>query len=358
MNLAVSFVGSRNEGNEVQQGQNLIEGCNPIPSVQFRETRSSYFLDIDLPGLRREDIWLQMDNTRKLIIRGQKLLQDMGMVTWTWHLVQRGGSRQRPFRIPRDVNVNAVTAHFRHGVLNVAMPKLRWSRFTPYEINGRSSEGSHLQLFPRIETILQGTYAHQAGPTKLQSRNIPCQGKKFSGEIAEMADAEDPVRSIEMEGHGEEGDQTSMTITMEEQRVDFPAEELCPSSEPPQSITTEEAKVEETEKPCDHVISSSQNLQEERPLTEEEVLQTVSAAPSHTVSNAGAEEGTALLEDVHEKQKVEETIPHCEEAKADESLGSEKVVDPSKPQQDGSNKGFSNLFSSIAAIATLKWRRG
>ncbi|GLJ18681.1 hypothetical protein SUGI_0333270 [Cryptomeria japonica] len=113
----------------------LLEGLTP--RVQLRETRSAYFINVNLSGFRKEDIRLEMDNTRTLIIRGHRYLQGMGKVEWTWHLMESGGrSFRKPFRIPQNVNVGAMTGTFHQGVLHVLMPKFRWtSRFTPYNIN-------------------------------------------------------------------------------------------------------------------------------------------------------------------------------------------------------------------------------
>ncbi|KAH9331710.1 hypothetical protein KI387_003818, partial [Taxus chinensis] len=134
----------------------LIEGFNP--RVQLRETRSAYFIDVNLSGFRKEDIRLEMDNTRTLIIRGQRYLQDMGKVEWTWHLMESGGrSFRRPFKVPHNVNVGAMTGSFREGVLHVLMPKFRWtSRFTPYYINNRSdSQDAETAHPPDISNVVQ-----------------------------------------------------------------------------------------------------------------------------------------------------------------------------------------------------------
>lgn len=139
MELNLALTSTHNRHCTVSDGsgqlhRQLLEGFNP--RVELKETRSSYSLNIHLPGFRREDVRLEMDNTRTLLIRGQTCLEGLGIVSWTWHLIERSRGRRRPYKIPHNVNVPSITGSFHHGVLHVQMPKLRTNRFSPYHING------------------------------------------------------------------------------------------------------------------------------------------------------------------------------------------------------------------------------
>lgn len=154
LNLALTVTHNRHCTVSDGSGQihrQLLEGFNP--RVELKETRSSYSLNVHLPGFRKEDIRLEMDNTRTLLIRGQTCLEGLGIVSWTWHLLERNAGRRnlrRPFKIPQNVNVPSMTGSFHHGVLHVQMPKLRLNRFSPYHING-STRNRHYYDPPTLQ---------------------------------------------------------------------------------------------------------------------------------------------------------------------------------------------------------------
>ncbi|GLJ18687.1 hypothetical protein SUGI_0333340 [Cryptomeria japonica] len=114
-----------------------ITSCREQPpsveGVQLRETRSSYFLNIKLQGLRKEDIQLEMDKERCLVIPGERNSQDMEMLRWKWRVVE-SGSPSKAFKIPEDVNVGGIRASYEQGLLHLSMPKLTHNRFTPYHV--------------------------------------------------------------------------------------------------------------------------------------------------------------------------------------------------------------------------------
>lgn len=157
MELSLTLTATHNRHCTISDGsgqlnRQLLEGFNP--RVELKETRSSYSLNVHLPGFRREDIRLEMDSTRTLLVRGQTCLEGLGIVSWTWHLMERSAGRRsfrRPFKIPHNVNVPSITGSFHHGVLHVQMPKLRSNRFSPYPING-STRNRHCND-PPTETI-------------------------------------------------------------------------------------------------------------------------------------------------------------------------------------------------------------
>ncbi|PIE34169.1 molecular chaperone [candidate division KSB3 bacterium] len=93
-----------------------------IPAVDVSETESEIALRAELPGMTHGDIELNVqDNT--LTLKGEKKLnaKDHGE---NFHRIERSyGSFTRSFTLPCDVNLEAVKATFKDGILTVTLPK-------------------------------------------------------------------------------------------------------------------------------------------------------------------------------------------------------------------------------------------
>ncbi|GLJ18684.1 hypothetical protein SUGI_0333310 [Cryptomeria japonica] len=96
--------------------------------VRLRETRCSYFLNLILPGLRTDEIEVEMDKERGLILRGESYCKEVGMLKWRWRLMSKRGKH---FKIPEDVNVGATRGRLERHILHLVMPKYRHRRFSP-----------------------------------------------------------------------------------------------------------------------------------------------------------------------------------------------------------------------------------
>ncbi len=89
------------------------------PPVDLREDRDGYLLTAEVPGLRRHDVQIHMDGDR-LTISGTR--PDVGC--GRFHRVERGhGQFSRTFQLPAPVDVDAIQADLRAGVLTVLVPK-------------------------------------------------------------------------------------------------------------------------------------------------------------------------------------------------------------------------------------------
>ncbi|GLJ18682.1 hypothetical protein SUGI_0333280 [Cryptomeria japonica] len=375
MSLALSIPSNRNCSSYGQPDRNSVSGFDP--GVQFRETRSSYFLDVNLPGLRKEDIWLQMDNTRALLIRGQRYVQDMGMVGWTWHLIQRGSSRRRPFRIPNDVHVAAVTANFHQGALHVVMPKFRWNRFSPYQLNYRSNCNLQLQLYPPMAPpMLEApTHSPQAAGRTGETGEFLCEEIICEGAADEEEEEEEKLLEIRLEMEIIEENEETSTVESQDR-----------SSEQPQRVLIEELIEEKVE---DLGVSACEDQKCESPgsdlkvearkdIAAEEVLNSSGCETSTVSTDVDEKKGTRSGEEGdkecdHENAKTEITMDSgaaadsgkVESAKVEEDSQSQSVlrkaeceiVEEDCQSQSQRKGGLSYLFSSIAEIAARKFRR-
>ncbi|GLJ18686.1 hypothetical protein SUGI_0333330 [Cryptomeria japonica] len=111
--------------------------------VRLRETRFSYFLNLIFQGFRTDEIEVEMDKERSVILRGESYCKEVGMLKWRWRLMSKTG---KPFKIPEDVNVGATRGRFERHILHIVMPKFRHdSRFSPYHVIQIHSSHHHVR---------------------------------------------------------------------------------------------------------------------------------------------------------------------------------------------------------------------
>jgi HSP20 family protein len=98
-----------------------------IPPVDIYETKESIVLNVELPGVTKEEISLEVkDNT--LTIRGEKKLEK-DVKEENFHRMERTyGSFMRAFTLPSTIHQDKVKAKFREGVLEITLPKAEEAR--------------------------------------------------------------------------------------------------------------------------------------------------------------------------------------------------------------------------------------
>jgi HSP20 family protein len=91
------------------------------PAVDLYETADRFVLSIELPGLTRDQIKIDIQN-ETLTIRGERPVRhEEGL---HFHRVERGhGAFSRSFLLPQPVRDDEIQADFRDGVLTVVVPK-------------------------------------------------------------------------------------------------------------------------------------------------------------------------------------------------------------------------------------------
>jgi HSP20 family protein len=92
-----------------------------IPPIDVHETADEYVITAELPGLRQEDIRIQVTDSR-LQLSGER--RERGAACEQYHRVERGhGGFSRTFEFPLPVDGDRITADLRDGVLTVICPK-------------------------------------------------------------------------------------------------------------------------------------------------------------------------------------------------------------------------------------------
>ena len=100
------------------------------PPVDLYETPTEYVLTAELPGLARDQIDIHAEDTR-IVLRGARGSSNQGrdIPCEQYHRVERGHGRfSRAFTLPEPIDVNAIVAELKDGILTVTMPKSTDSR--------------------------------------------------------------------------------------------------------------------------------------------------------------------------------------------------------------------------------------
>ena len=96
-----------------------------VMKTDVRETDNSYELDIDLPGFKKEDVSLKLDNGY-LTISASKGLEKDEKEKKDGKYIRReryAGACQRSYYVGEDITEEDIKASFEHGILTLFVPK-------------------------------------------------------------------------------------------------------------------------------------------------------------------------------------------------------------------------------------------
>jgi HSP20 family protein len=118
MNRLFQEATERRAGSGDEENEQEIEHADWIPAADVYQTETEYVVAVDLPGINRETLDINLDNDR-LVIRGERAVESDGQ-----HRVERPHGRfLRRFGVPATVNQEAIAAEYKDGVLRVRLPK-------------------------------------------------------------------------------------------------------------------------------------------------------------------------------------------------------------------------------------------
>ncbi|HEU4559002.1 MAG TPA: Hsp20/alpha crystallin family protein [Longimicrobium sp.] len=106
------------------------------PETDVVETEREIRVLVEMPGLKRENIEVDVENN-VLTIRGEKREERTEGQEGRYHLAERRwGTFARSFVLPRDVDADNIHAGFEDGVLTVRIPKSEKARRRRIDIGG------------------------------------------------------------------------------------------------------------------------------------------------------------------------------------------------------------------------------
>ena len=92
------------------------------PSIDVSETDKNYEVQVQLPGMNKDDITVNLED-RVLSISGERKFKDEQKEK-TYHKVEtRYGSFRRSFQLPDNIDPESVNASYQDGVLTITIDK-------------------------------------------------------------------------------------------------------------------------------------------------------------------------------------------------------------------------------------------
>jgi len=94
-----------------------------IPKVNTREGENAYHIEVELPGIKKEDVDVKVDGN-VLTISGERKLRDEVKEEDYYKVESRYGEFSRSFTLPEKVDVEHIHAEADNGIVEIIIPKL------------------------------------------------------------------------------------------------------------------------------------------------------------------------------------------------------------------------------------------
>ncbi len=121
MNLQLRTLKHPNWEREFEHLFNFSREDQWSPAVEIAEEDKFFSVYLDVPGLKKEEIEIEIKDNRLVVSGERKTILNPDKVLRS---ERRYGKFSRIFTLPQDVNTDAIEARFEEGVLSVILPKV------------------------------------------------------------------------------------------------------------------------------------------------------------------------------------------------------------------------------------------
>lgn len=91
------------------------------PQIEMYEKGNKFMVHVDLPGMKKDDITLEIDDGN-LVMRGERKKEHEEKREGFYRSERVYGSFYRTLPLPEGVTMKDISAHFKDGVLEIEMP--------------------------------------------------------------------------------------------------------------------------------------------------------------------------------------------------------------------------------------------
>lgn len=115
------------------------------PACDINETDTHFLVSLDVPGLKKDDIKIEV-NDNQLLVHGERK-REVKKEQGEWHRHERSyGQFQRTLVLPRTIDSDKIEAQYEDGVLNIALPKTEAAKGHKIEIQSGKKKGIFSEL--------------------------------------------------------------------------------------------------------------------------------------------------------------------------------------------------------------------
>ena len=111
-----------NSFNENRTPEEPKEIMDFVPAVNTREASDAYYIEIDLPGVKKEDVDVSVDKNVLTISGKRESSQEIKEDNY-YRVESAYGKFSRSFTLPENVDVEKIKASNENGVLEIVIPK-------------------------------------------------------------------------------------------------------------------------------------------------------------------------------------------------------------------------------------------
>ncbi len=118
---------------EAQNTEEAREVFDFIPTVNTREGKDAYHIELDLPGVKKEEVEISVDKN-VLTIKGKREVKNEEQKNDYYRIESAYGTFARSFTLPEKVDTENIRAVSEDGVVEIIIPKLTVEKDTTKKI--------------------------------------------------------------------------------------------------------------------------------------------------------------------------------------------------------------------------------
>lgn len=107
---------------DIEKGKNA-KRFDFVPTVNTREGEDAYFMDVDLPGITKDDIVIDVDDN-VLSVSGERKANETHQEDKYYKVESSYGKFERSFTLPEDADADKIEATSNNGVLEIKISKM------------------------------------------------------------------------------------------------------------------------------------------------------------------------------------------------------------------------------------------
>jgi HSP20 family protein len=182
MTTSSPIFGLRREIDRLFEDTFARDGNNWTPAVDIKETDNDIRIDLELPGLRPEDVEVTAENGL-LTIRGEKRSERKEGDDGRYHVIERSyGTFMRTFTLPQGVDENQIQADFSDGVLSIRIPKAALPQPRRIQVSGNQERQQASVGSGNVSTSNQQRQQSAVGAGNASASNQQSSGQQSTGQ--------------------------------------------------------------------------------------------------------------------------------------------------------------------------------